>query len=170
MATYRTIFATSRNKRRDDTAFMPDGMVQYVYSRDVSGVAASGVGGLVFWFLYVKEESPSTMPNCPRYSEEDAKATIDRYGHLKFGPGYTFLDLWEARVRSAMVPLEEGVVEGSWNSGGRVVLMGDSVAKVSHAGPAHLILMCDHYRRDAEMLTCSWTGNCKPGTQRQHTC
>lgn len=114
---------------------MSDGMVHNVYYRDVSGVAASGVDGLVFWFLYVKEKSPSTMPNCPRYSEEDGQATINQYGHLNLGPTYTFLDLWEARVRAAMVPLEEGVVEGSWNSGGRVVLLGDSVAKVRRARP-----------------------------------
>lgn len=114
---------------------MSDGMVHNVYYRNVSGVAASGVDGLVFWFLYVKEESPSTMPNCPRYSEEDAEATIERYGHLKLGPDYTFFDLWEAREKAAMVPLEEGVLDGSWNSGGRVVLIGDSVAKVSPAEP-----------------------------------
>lgn len=110
---------------------MPDGMVHNVYYRDVSGVVASGVEGLVFWFLYVKEASPSTMPNCPSYSPEDGQATMDQYGHLKAGPNYTFLDLWEARLKATMVPLEEGVLEGPWNSGGRVVLLGDSVAKAT---------------------------------------
>lgn len=133
MATYRTIFATLHNQRANGTSFMPSGMVHNVYYENVSGVAACGVEGLIFWFLFVKQEAPSTMPNCPQYSDEDAKRTIDRYGDLQLGPGYTFSDLWETRVRAAMVPLEEGVVEASWNSGRRVVLLGDSVAKVSSA-------------------------------------
>lgn len=133
MATYRTIFGTSRNGHSENTSFVPDGKAQTVYYRDVSGLAASGMNGLVFWFLYVKESSPAAMPNCPRYSNEDAQATIDRYGHLKVGPNYTFSDLWETRVKATMVPLEEGVLERSWNSGGRILLMGDSVSKVSPA-------------------------------------
>lgn len=119
---------------------MRDGMVHNVYYRDVSGVVAAGVEGLLFWFLYVKEDAPSTMPNCPRYTDFDAQATIDKYRHLAVGPGYTFGDLWEARVRAAMVPLEEGVVKGPWNNGGRVVLMGDCVAKVSLLHPSHRFL------------------------------
>lgn len=71
------------------------------------------------------------MPNCPRYSEEDAEATIERYGHLKMGPTFTFLDLWKVKEKATMVPLQEGVLDGPWNSGRRVVLIGDSVAKVS---------------------------------------
>lgn len=136
---------------------MSDGMVHNVYYRDVSGVAASGMDGLVFWFLYVKETSPSTMPNCPRYTEEDGQATMNQYGHLNLGPNYTFLDLWEARVRAAMVPLEEGVVEGLWNSGGRVELLGDSVAKVRRSRYARYGAILSK-----KMLTGLQTGDGKP--------
>lgn len=111
--------------------FLADGMVHNVYYRDVSGVVAAGVSGFVFWFLYVKEDTSSTTPNCPRYTEADAQATMDSHRHLAVGPNYNFGDLWEARVRAIMVPMEEGVVQGPWNNGGRVVLMGDCIAKVS---------------------------------------
>lgn len=84
----------------------------------------------MFWFLFVKQDKPSTTPHTPRYSEADAQRTMDEFGRHALGPGYTFSDLWEARVRAVMVPLEEGVLGGSWNSGGRVLLMGDSVVKV----------------------------------------
>lgn len=104
-------------------------------------MSASGVDGLIFWFLFVKQDVPSTTPNTPRYSEMDMKNTIDEYGGRALGPGYTFMDLWETRVRAAMVPLEEGVLQGPWNSGGRVVLIGDSVMKVSPFGePIHVLL------------------------------
>lgn len=129
---YRTIFGTARNQRRDDPSapLIPEGASHTRYYRGVSGVAAVGVSGLIFFFLFVKEDKPSTTPNCPRYSEEDAENTMRQYGHLGMGPDYTFNDLWELRIKATMVPLEEGTVEGSWNTGGRAVLLGDSVSKV----------------------------------------
>lgn len=78
----------------------------------------------------MKQDHQTTSPNNPRYTDEDAQATIDKYGHLALGPGYTFRDLWDSRVRAGMVAMEEGVVQSSWNSGGRVVLMGDAIMKV----------------------------------------
>lgn len=107
-------------------------MCHTVYYRDHSGILAAGVPGLVFWFLFVKDDTPSRTPHCPRYTEADAQDTMNSYRHEALGTGYTFGDVWEARVRAVMVPLEEGVVPGPWNNGGRVVLMGDSVMKVRY--------------------------------------
>lgn len=132
-AYYRTIFGTSKNQRVEDPdkPIITDGHCHTVYHRGLSGIGVNTVRGLVFWFLFVKEDQPSTTPNCPRYTEADAENTIQKYGHLQLGPGYTFKDLWDQRIKAAMVPLEEGIIEGSWNSGGRVVLLGDSVSKVN---------------------------------------
>ena len=104
-------------------------MVHNVYYHIYSTVAAAGVHGLVFWFLFVKSSTPTRTPNCPRFTHDDAQALIDQYGGAQLGPGYTVRDLWEARVKATMVPLEEGVIQ-KW-SHGRVVLMGDAVHKVS---------------------------------------
>ncbi|KUI53904.1 Anhydrotetracycline monooxygenase [Cytospora mali] len=130
-ANYRTIFGTSKNQRKDDPSvqMVADSLSHTSYYRGVTGVCAVGNSGVIYWFLLVKEDTPSTMPNCPRYSEADAEETLRKFGHLHMGPGYTFNDLWELREKGVMVPLQEGIVEGSWNSSGRVVLMGDAVHK-----------------------------------------
>ncbi|KAJ5680157.1 hypothetical protein N7455_008755 [Penicillium solitum] len=122
---YNCIFAVSRND--SEKQFLPDAMVHNVYYDNYSAVAAAGVHGLVFWFLFAKDSKLTRTPNCPRFTDEDAEATIQRYGSSLVGPGYTVKDLWDARVKGTMVPLEEGVIK-QW-SHNRVVLMGDSVHK-----------------------------------------
>ncbi|KAI1291203.1 hypothetical protein F5Y03DRAFT_44931 [Xylaria venustula] len=112
-ASYRTIFATSQNiNLGTQRPYMPDGTVHVVYHEGVSGVAATGVTGLVFWFLFVKEDKTTRTPDCPRYSEKDAEATIEQLGHLNLGSDYTFRDLWNNKVKAAMFPMEEGIVKG----------------------------------------------------------
>ncbi|RFU80716.1 fad binding domain-containing [Trichoderma arundinaceum] len=132
-STYHCIFATSKNAKAtaDGKQFLPDGAVHNVYYPGFSGVIAAGVPGLVFWFLFVKSDKATQTPNTPRFTEEETEATIAKYGDYAVGPGYTFKDLWESRVRANMLPLEEGVLKPKWNTGGRVALMGDSVHKAT---------------------------------------
>ncbi|KAJ5118781.1 hypothetical protein N7526_010418 [Penicillium atrosanguineum] len=121
---YNCIFAVSQNEK-----FLPDGMVHNVYYNDYSAIAAAGVTGLVFWFLFVKESKLTRTPKCPQFTDEDAKTYIQKYGNSLVGPGYTVKDLWESRVTATMVPLEEGIIP-QWCHN-RVVLMGDSVHKAT---------------------------------------
>lgn len=65
----------------------------------------------------------------PRYTQEDAQALIDERGDLVIAPGHSIRELWDSRIKATLVPMEEGVVK-KW-SDGRVVLIGDSVHKVS---------------------------------------
>lgn len=123
---YNAIFAISHNGKT--TPFMPDGTVHNVYYDYYSAVAATGEPGSIFWFLFVKS-SKTKYPSCPRFTETDAQDLIDRYGDSTIGPGYTVRDLWETRVKASLVPMEEGVLK-QWRNG-RVLLMGDSVHKVS---------------------------------------
>lgn len=115
---------------------MPDGTVHNVYYDYYSAVSATGVPGLVFWFLFVKMGSVTRTPHCPRFSEADMEALIGTHGHNHLGPTYTIKQLWDARVKASMVPLEEGVLK-KW-SHGRVVLLGDSIHKVPPPLPASL--------------------------------
>ncbi|KAJ9130968.1 Zeaxanthin epoxidase, chloroplastic [Pleurostoma richardsiae] len=128
---YKALFGTSNNHCANDPerSFLPNGMVHNVYYRNVSGVAAAGAPDRVFWFLFVKLESPSLMPNCLRFTEADIKTTLREYGDRRLGSGYTFNDLWAARIGGGMVPMEEGVLMLPWNNERRTLLMGDSVAK-----------------------------------------
>ncbi|KAJ5560716.1 hypothetical protein N7513_003115 [Penicillium frequentans] len=124
---YSCIFSVSRND--PENQFLPDAMVHNVYYDDYSAIAAAGVEGLVFWFLFIKSLESTRTPNCPRFTDEDAEEYIQKYGSSLVGPGYTVKDLWDARVKATMVPLEEGVIK-KW-SHNRVVLMGDSVHKAT---------------------------------------
>ncbi|KAF3061487.1 hypothetical protein GL218_03674 [Daldinia childiae] len=130
---YRAVFGTSANGTRDGLTrpLLPEGIVHHAYYRNISGITAAGAKGLLFWFLFIKEEKSSTTSDCPRYTETDAIATIEKYGNLSACPGYTFRDLWEARSHGGMVSMEEGVIQGPWNNGGRVVLVGDSICKTT---------------------------------------
>jgi 2-polyprenyl-6-methoxyphenol hydroxylase-like FAD-dependent oxidoreductase len=130
-STYHAIFATSKNINTKGELFLPERMVHNVYYHGVSGVAAAGVTGLVFWFLFVKSDQVTKTPNTPRFTEEQMLATITKYGDHALGPGYTYNDLWNSRVKANMVALEEGVLQTKWNSGGRVVLIGDAVHKAT---------------------------------------
>ncbi|ETS79687.1 hypothetical protein PFICI_09540 [Pestalotiopsis fici W106-1] len=132
-STHHCIFATSANVNSSHLGepFLAAGEVHNVYYRGFSGVAAAGAPGLVFWFLFVKSDGVTRTPNTPQFTEAEMEATISKYGHHKLGSNYTFQDLWMGRQKAAMVPLEEGVLRTKWHSGGRVVLVGDSVHKAT---------------------------------------
>ncbi|OTA95365.1 hypothetical protein M434DRAFT_69594 [Hypoxylon sp. CO27-5] len=132
-SSYRTVFGTSTSHLGNGISrfSLPDGIVHHVYSRNVSGITTAGGHGRIFWFLFIKEEAMSRSPNCPRYTDTDTSNAIEMYGHLIATPGYTFRDLWERRIRAGMVPMEEGVIQASWNNGGRVVLVGDAASKTT---------------------------------------
>ncbi|KAK1240072.1 hypothetical protein MKX08_007514 [Trichoderma sp. CBMAI-0020] len=129
-STYHCIFATSKNARvSDGTEFLPTGGVHNVYYPGFSGVVAIGVPGFAYWFMFVKSEKETRTPEIPKFTDEETEATIAKYGDYALGPGYTFKDLWESRVKANMLSLEDGVLKSKWNTGGRVALMGDSVHK-----------------------------------------
>ncbi|KAI1208503.1 FAD/NAD(P)-binding domain-containing protein [Annulohypoxylon truncatum] len=132
-SSYRTVFGTSPNRPGGD-ALPLDGVVYHIYYRNLSGITTAGSKGLIFWFLFIKEETSSSTPDCPRYTESDAAASIEKYGDRIACPGYSFRDLWNTRVKGSMVPMEEGVVRGSWNNGSRVVLVGDATCKTTVNG------------------------------------
>ncbi|OCK82440.1 FAD/NAD(P)-binding domain-containing protein [Lepidopterella palustris CBS 459.81] len=123
---YKCIFAVSRNDQA--SPMMPDSTVHNVYYNNFSAISATGVPGLVFWFLFAKTSLTRT-PKCPRFTNEDMKNLVGQYGHAKVGPSYTIEDLWNQRVKASMAPLEEGVIR-QW-SHGRVVLIGDAVHKMT---------------------------------------
>ncbi|XXG99506.1 hypothetical protein Hte_005845 [Hypoxylon texense] len=133
---YRAVFGTSPNGLNGHASRqpLPDGVAHHIYHRGASGITSAGAKGLIFWFLFVKDESTSTSPNCPRFTPTDAAATIEKYGDISAGPGYNFRDLWENSIKSGIVPMEEGVIQGPWNNGGRVVLVGDAICKVTING------------------------------------
>lgn len=131
-STYRCIFATSKNARvSDGKQLLPTGSVNNVYYPGFSGLIATGVPGFAYWFMFVKSDKETRMPHIPKYTEEETEATIAKYGDYALGPGYTFKDLWDSRVKANMLSLEDGILKSKWNTGGRVALIGDSAHKAT---------------------------------------
>ncbi|KAL5335426.1 hypothetical protein BJX70DRAFT_410574 [Aspergillus crustosus] len=70
------------------------------------------------------------LPAVPaRFTDNNAEALVKQYGAAQIGPRYTLRDLWDARIKATMAPLEEGVLEGGATIG--FVLLGDSVHKAT---------------------------------------
>lgn len=99
----------------------------------MGGLTSAGVPGLLFWFMYLPVDQVTHTPHTLQYTDKDCEEAIAKYGHLKVAGNYTFQDLYDSRVKATMTAMEEGVIQAKWNSGGRVVLLGDSVHKVRGA-------------------------------------
>ncbi|KAI1302251.1 hypothetical protein F5Y03DRAFT_362187 [Xylaria venustula] len=156
-SSYRAIYAISQNiDVNTQESLMPNGTVYVSYDQGVSGIAATGVEGLVFWFLFVRQDVVTRTPNCPTYSEADVIETIEKHGGLVLGQDNTFRDLWNTKVHATMFPMEEGTVEGPWNNGGRVVLLGDSASKATinagMGGNTHIEGVCHLTNAIMELL------------------
>lgn len=126
-AEYKCLFGVSKNDA--SKPMMKDGMIHTSYYDYHSSFSCANVPGLVFWFFYVKMDTVSHTPAVPRFTDADAAELVSKYSKTVIGPGYTLQDLWDARVRATLSPLEEGVSK-KW-SHGRVVLIGDAAHKAT---------------------------------------
>ncbi|KAI0597497.1 putative monooxygenase [Biscogniauxia sp. FL1348] len=82
--------------------------------------------------LYEQLEHPTTKST--RYTEEDKKALVERWGHIIMAPGWTFRDVYARQEgETGFIDLEEGLVEQRYHK--RIVLVGDAIRKLDpHAG------------------------------------
>ena len=85
------------------------------------------------WMLYLKVENPVAWPDRLHFTEADMEAVVEKYGKSKVTNDICFEHLWETRTRAFMAGIEEGV-QKRWHSG-RIVLLGDSVHKVTSHKP-----------------------------------
>jgi len=84
--------------------------------------------GRVYWALMFRDEH-----NCPpkkvKLTEEEKEEIARKYWDSPITTQANFSDLWENRIRSGIVAVEEGVLD-KWHTG-RIVLVGDAAHKVS---------------------------------------
>ncbi|GAW17268.1 hypothetical protein ANO14919_067230 [Xylariales sp. No.14919] len=91
------------------------------------------IGRTQAWLaVYEKLEAPTSKRL--RWTEDDKRAVVKKWGHLYVAPGYTLDDAYQ-RCSGAigLINLEEGLVDKwAWK---RIVLVGDAVRKLEpHAG------------------------------------
>lgn len=76
-----------------------------------------------------KNEQETQGESMPRYTEEDRQRLVELCQDDIIRPGMTFGDIYEGKIQSAIVPLEEGVLKTCFYK--RMVLLGDSWHKVN---------------------------------------
>ena len=102
----------------------------------------TGVAGLY-------ETLPEPTRERIRYTKEDQDAVVARWGHLPLvkGGGLTLRAMYDNRIESGLVSLEEGVLD-HWSWDGRVVLLGDAAHKFTPSTGAG----CNHGIIDVVVL------------------
>lgn len=120
--TYRALWV-----RFPRNASLPIGLTCETHGRNATTQLfvgeASGVIG-----VYETMEQPTTERI--RYTREDQDALVGRWGHLPVTPDrkVTLRDIYESRLESGLVSLEEGTLD-HWSWNGRIVLAGDAAHK-----------------------------------------
>jgi hypothetical protein len=105
------------------------GILYRTYGEDVSFLTAVGKQDQVFWFIFQKMDRKYTVPNIPRFTNEDAQAQAEKLFSRQITDRVTFQDIWEQRKSCHLAPLEEALfTKWTW---GRLACVGDSAHKVS---------------------------------------
>ncbi|KAJ5624456.1 hypothetical protein N7510_000765 [Penicillium lagena] len=120
---YRCIFGISKNT---------DGKVRTQFSKSFqyqrSYLFADGPNGTWYWFAFFKNDEKTHGQSIPRYNDEDKEKLAVMYKDDVFQPGLTFGDAYKDRIFSALVALEEGILDTCFYK--RIVLTGDAWHKI----------------------------------------
>lgn len=84
--------------------------------------------GMQYWALFFKDKY-SQPPKKLKATDQDMEDVAKRYSEVALTETIKFCDLWESRVKSRLLVIEEGILS-KWHAG-RIVLVGDSAHKVS---------------------------------------
>jgi 2-polyprenyl-6-methoxyphenol hydroxylase-like FAD-dependent oxidoreductase len=106
-----------------------DGEQAVVMGHGQSFLVVSGPNHRVYWFLFNKLPDVKRGSSIPRYTKDDEEQFMKDYGGLQIKENITFGQVYDKRLNSTLTPLHE-VVYKKWFFQ-RIVLMGDSVHKVS---------------------------------------
>lgn len=142
---YACLTAMSWNHFSDDPKrqLLADGIVNNSYHEKerIGGISSSGVPardgqpGQLIWSAYIPLDVLGKQPCAeypsPRFTQADIDTFMEKYGHLKLCPDYTFNDCYSTLIGASIICMEENVLPARWNSGSRVMLLGDAVHKAT---------------------------------------
>ncbi|KAI8316385.1 hypothetical protein K4K61_007289 [Colletotrichum sp. SAR11_59] len=108
--------------------FPPGATQQSSFFRGHLYLVISAPGGRVYWFLFHELEGTKHGKDIPKFSKDDELllATQHRDDHIT--EDMTFGDLYDNRIKSTLVPLEEHVFR-RWHFQ-RILIIGDAATKV----------------------------------------
>jgi FAD dependent monooxygenase len=99
-----------------------------VFRHGSSFLILSGKNGTIYWFYFEKLDKKYSVPNIPRFTDEDAVKTCEKQLDAIIAEGVTFRTLWTHRKSAIKVALEEGMMR-RWHYS-RFVVLGDAAHKV----------------------------------------
>lgn len=107
---------------------VPDNKSFKCYHRGRSYLTSSGKDGKFYWFAFVKNPDLTIHTSIPRYTTQDEEDMAAEIADDPLFLDITFKDLYNSRMGSVLVPLEEFVLKRCFYK--RAILIGDSFHKV----------------------------------------
>lgn len=95
----------------------------------------SAPGGRVYWFLFHELGETKHGEDIPRFSKEDESLLAAQHRNDNITETVTFGDLYDNRIKSTLVPLEEHVFR-RWHFQ-RILIIGDAATKVLQMSSQH---------------------------------
>ena len=106
------------------------GDVGYVFGNKFSYVLGDGPGDRSYFFLTKRLQKRVFGSDIPRFSDKDKEAFVKPHLDDHITSGLRFRDMYDKRMTSVLVPLEE-IVYKRWHHS-RIIAIGDSSSKVSY--------------------------------------
>ncbi|KAF4811553.1 FAD-dependent monooxygenase andE [Colletotrichum siamense] len=108
--------------------FPPGATQQSSFFRGHLYLVISAPGGRVYWFLFHELDGTKHGKDIPKFSKDDELLLTTQYRDDHITEDMTFGDLYDNRIKSTLVPLEEHVFR-RWHFQ-RILIIGDAATKV----------------------------------------
>ncbi|KAI8217131.1 FAD-dependent monooxygenase andE [Colletotrichum sp. SAR 10_86] len=108
--------------------FPPGATQQSSFFRGHLYLVISAPGGRVYWFLFHELDGTKHGKDIPKFSKDDELLLATQYRDDHITEDMTFGDLYDNRIKSTLVPLEEHVFR-RWHFQ-RILIIGDAATKV----------------------------------------
>jgi FAD dependent monooxygenase len=131
---YDAMFGVSKMKGNHGDYGMAAAETNVVFGHGVTKLLFQQQGEQL-WAIIFKDKY-NQPPKRFKATSEDMEQVAKRFADVQLNEHIKFSDLWESRTRAGLLTIEEGVLS-QWHAG-RMVLVGDSVHKVSFAQAKHL--------------------------------
>lgn len=124
---YDGLFGVSKLKSEPKDYGMAASETNVIYGQGITKLFFQQQG-LQYWGLIFKDKY-NQPPKKFSATDQDMEDIAQRFSDVALNETIRFGDIWESRKRAGLVSIEEGVLS-QWHAG-RIVLVGDSVHKVS---------------------------------------
>lgn len=105
-------------------------------------LTSTGTDDMYYWFYFNDIEEKCDGNNIPRFTRDDEKAILDKFGDDLITPEYTMRDLYKESTLTGMTAIVEHIYE-CWHFQ-RIMTIGDSSHVVSKHHTCYFPFACPH--------------------------